>query len=360
VPYAAWKLAYYGNLLPNTYYAKSANRAWWEQGIVYTSLYFRKYWALALGAAACAPAAFVPRRADTTDTAHDPTADSRWRRAAGLAGAFAVVYTAYVTRVGGDFMFARLLIPVTPFVLILAELAFERLAPLAIVPRLASAGALVLAVTLTPYPFHGQGWVRGIINEWEFYTPRERVRARDFGLRLRRYFDGLPMRVAFCGGQAVLAYYSRAPLAIETATGLTDSTIAHQPLTGRGRVGHEKKTPIPYLIARGTQLWMYSGTLLSDSLAPYIPLVPLQLDTLTVMAITWDPQVMDALRARGAQVPDFLATLDQFIAAMPRASDAQVLEVYEKTRRFYFDHVSDPARERPFRARLGLASAPGG
>ena len=103
---------------------------------------------------------------------------------------------------------------------------------------------------------------------------------------------------------------------------------------------------------------MYTGTLLSDSLAPYIPLVPLKLDTLAVMAMTWDPPVMDALRARGAEVPDFLGTLDRFIAVMPALPDSNVRVAYEKTRRFYFDHAADSVREAAFRARLGLASTP--
>src|SRR5439155_26429998 len=34
-PYALWKLRYYGDLLPNTYYAKSAGLAWWDQGLTY-------------------------------------------------------------------------------------------------------------------------------------------------------------------------------------------------------------------------------------------------------------------------------------------------------------------------------------
>ncbi len=350
-PYAAWKLAYYGDLFPNTFYAKSAHRPWYEQGIHYARLYFTKYWVLLLG-----PVGLIPawRSATPSDDAID---DARWRRETGLAATLGIAYTGYVVHVGGDFMFARLLIPATPFLLIVLERVFVRLAPRAALTRWAVAGAVTLALALTPYPFTGQGWVHGITNEWEFYSPGERERARAFGERLRVLFDGLPVRMAFCGGQAVLAYHSRSPLAIETATGLTDSTIAHQPLAGRGRVGHEKKTPIPYLISRKTHFWMYSGSLLSDSLAPYIPLVPIRLDTLTVMAITWDPPVMAALRERGAQVPDFLASLDEFIALLPSLSDDEVRLAYQKSRRFYFDHVDDPARESAFRRRLGLGAS---
>ncbi len=358
VPFLAWKVAYYGEVLPNTYYAKSANRAWYSQGFAYVALYFRKYWVLPVGAVACGLALMRVRGSvtETRERSGNPVAPG-FARAAGLATAFALIYTLYVAHVGGDFMYARLLIPATPFWLILVQLAVERWIPPRVPHRLAVAAALAVAIACTPYPFTGQGWTRGIVNEWEFYTEREQERARVFGGRLRASFDGLPIRMAFCGGQAVLAYLSRAPIAIETATGLTDSTIAHQPLVQRGRVGHEKMTPIPYLIARRTHFWMYSGKALSDTLAPYIPLVPIRFDSLTVMAITWDPQVMDALRARGVAVPDFLATLDQFIAAMPALGDDEVREVYRKTRAFYFDHVSDPTRESAFRARLEVADA---
>ena len=359
VPFLAWKIAYYGDVLPNTYYAKSANRAWYSQGLAYVALYFRKYWVLPVGAVACVLALLRVRSPSREARGATMTGGdvAPFSRAAGLAAAFALIYTLYVAHVGGDFMFARLLIPATPFWLILLQLAVERWVPSRVPHQVAVAAALSVAIAFMPYPFSGQGWTRGIVNEWEFYTEREQERAQAFGGRLRAYFDGLPVRMAFCGGQAVLAYRSRAPIAIETATGLTDSTIAHQPLARRGRVGHEKMTPIPYLIARRTHFWMYSGKALSDTLAPYIPLVPIRFDTLTVMAITWDPPVMDALRARGVTVPDFLATLDQFIAAMPAIDDDEVREVYRKTRTFYFDHVPDPAREAPFRARLQGASA---
>lgn len=406
-PYAAWKLGYYGDLLPNTYYAKSAGRPWYSQGLTYVGLYFAKYWLLPIGAAGCL---WAWRRVARDESAARPNAggaaatrpgerggsspapagrpagatrrsevgaarlsaggaspesgavraaagsgdrDARWRRAVGLALAFALVYTWYVAHVGGDFMYARLLVPATPFYLILIELAMERLVPARRGWPALAASAAALALALTPYPFRGEGWVKGIINEWAFYTPQERARARAFGLRLRQYFRGLPVRAAFCGGQAILAYYSQAPLAIESATGLTDPFIAHQRLDRRGRVGHEKGTPIPYLIARRAHFCMWTGTLWADSLASYLPLVRLKLDTLVVTVITWDPPVIAELERRGAVVDDFPAALDEYRPLIPVAPVEQVREVYEKARRFYFDGVRDSAREAPFLARLG-------
>ena len=39
VVYALWKVDYYGHLMPNTYYAKSAYLTYYEQGIVYAAAF---------------------------------------------------------------------------------------------------------------------------------------------------------------------------------------------------------------------------------------------------------------------------------------------------------------------------------
>jgi hypothetical protein len=70
--------------------------------------------------------------------------------------------------------------------------------------------------------------------------------------------------------------------------------------------------------------------------------------------ITWDPAIMGALRARGVAVPDVPGQIDRYIAALDGRSDADVRRDWERFRRLYFDRVSDPAREAPFRARLHL------
>ena len=51
VPYTVWRVSYYGDFFPNTYYAKSAAVAWYSQGATYISLYFKRYWPLLLGPA---------------------------------------------------------------------------------------------------------------------------------------------------------------------------------------------------------------------------------------------------------------------------------------------------------------------
>ncbi len=342
VPYAAWKLSFYGDLRPNTYYAKSAAHAWYRQGAHYVFLYFRKYAVLLLAMPLATPAL----RAAGPDPAGR-------RRSVALAALFALGGTFYVMHVGGDFMFARFLIPVAPFYLILIEEGWSRIAGGR--PRLHLAGALAMLVATAalPYPFRGEGWIHGIVNEHEFYTPERRDLAERQGETLRRATEGLPVRMAFAGSQAALAFHSKVPLAIEAAAGLTDSFIAHQPLAERGRVGHEKPAPMDYVISRRRCHFLIGKSdLTTRALEPWIPVLSVKLSTLDLTLLTWDPPVMAEMRRRGAECDDFLELLDAYIQVMPVLTDEEVKRDYPRFRRFYFDGVSDPAREAPFRRRL--------
>ena len=61
-PYLAWKWRFYGDLLPNTFYAKSGYASWYSQGGTYLLLYLRRYWVLVLGPLVALPIP-VPRAA---------------------------------------------------------------------------------------------------------------------------------------------------------------------------------------------------------------------------------------------------------------------------------------------------------
>ena len=53
-------------------------------------------------------------------------------------------------------------------------------------------------------------------------------------------------------------------------------------------------------------------------------------------------------------VVDFEAFLDQWITQMDTADDSTVAKAYGSFSEFYFERNDDPARETPFRNRLGL------
>ncbi len=337
LPVTIWRIAYYGDVFPNTYYAKSASVAWWSQGAFYARIYFMRYWPLMLAV----PCAVLVRP----------------RRPVVLELALAAAYALYVMRVGGDFMFGRLLVPITPFLLLIVERGLGAL--LGRRPAIAAAviAALGIALIVTPAAVAGGQPQRGITDENYVYTvafPHWAERADTNGAVLARLFDGLPIAVGFFGLQARLVYRSRVATAIECETGLTDAAIAHQELPARGRIGHEKHAKLPYLAARRvdvvlTRDWANQVLHLDEQL----PDVPIDLGRIEGRVITWDPAVMAALAARGVRVPDVPAQIDAYIAGMASRSDADVRRDWQRFRRLYFDRTPDPARERPFRTRLG-------
>jgi hypothetical protein len=330
------RVAYYGDLFPNTYYAKSAAIAWWSQGLFYAQLYFERYWPLLAGM----PLAVLARP----------------RRAVALEAALVIVFGLYVIRVGGDFMFARMFIPLTPFLLLLLErglrAAFSRRPAVAI----ALTVAIGVAMLVTPGAVTGMPGRRGVVDERVVYTANEDswAKASDRqGHLLRELFDGLSIRYCVLGAEARWVYRSRVWTAIECATGLTDATIARQPISTRGRIGHEKLASVDYLISRRVH-FVRPTSLLTPRLDAVLPRVTADLRGIAARVVTWDPPVMAALRARGAEIPDVPAMIDRIIESLPRLTESEVRTEWQRLFAFYFRHVTDPERERPFRERLRL------
>jgi arabinofuranosyltransferase len=99
LPYTAWRLVFYGDLLPNTYYAKAAYNTAYGRGWDYVAMYFEMY--------SFAPFLLVPVIAALM------TRDPVVRRflAGSVFGGAAVFF--YVIRLGGDFMEWRFVDPIT-------------------------------------------------------------------------------------------------------------------------------------------------------------------------------------------------------------------------------------------------------
>ena len=350
LPAQAFRLLYYGAFVPNTYWAKSANLAWWGQGLLYLQLYGEKYGVLVLGPVLVLAAILTLRR---DGPARRAAFASDWAPRAALAAAFAAVYTVYVVRVGGDFMYARLLIPVTPFYLVLFELgwtALPRRTPFAV--ALAVAALPVALPCFIPRPLQGARMVGGIVSESDVYGPKAAAEADFRGDVLRRFFDGVPVRALLFGSEMRLAYRAAIATAVD-ANGLTEPVVARQPLARRGRPGHEKvATPAYAIDVRKAHVTFW--TFRTGGLPAYIPLVPIRFGPVSGLLLHWDPPVLAEWKRRGAVFPDFPAWLDRYLARLPEESDDRVRDDYAKFRHFYFEHVSDPARERPIRSRLRL------
>jgi len=347
-PHVLWRHAYYGEWLPNTYFAKSAWLPWWGQGLRYLELFLRRNALLLLGLPLIAAAFFRSRASgDIRDAAARPISEAL------LLTGIAASYTLYVTRVGGDFMYARLLVPVMPFLALLLEVAVSQPGLPAAV-RAGSVAAAVLLPLVVADPVPPELLVHGVANERAVYTGGGVRLADQVGLALQPLFAGLPVRVLAGGAEMRVAYRSEAAEIVE-AHGLTDRWIARQPLRERGRVGHERFADLGYVVRTRRVHFMFHPPEADYPAFPDLfPSVTVKYGPAVLFMLSWDPPVMDELARRGARFRSFPEGLDRYLASIDALPEERVRRDYVRCRNFYFDHVSDPAREAPFKRRLGL------
>ncbi len=339
LPPTIWRVLYYGDFFPNTVYAKANSYGRLRQGLFYVRLYFIQYWPLLLGI---------------------PLALFHWRRARAnpevvLAAAFACAYSAFVVAVAGDFMHARFMIPATPFFAILLDAGVLALTRRRWVQPVLAVG-LSAVVAFSVRPFKDVFGPRGIAEEALYYTSERGQETDANAALLRSYTTGLDYSVAFLGSECRFMYRARVPVAIECETGLTDRFLARLRAPSAGeehRVGHEKKAPLTYLIdERKIDLAFHEHARRKLGLDGAIPEVDVRFGSLNGWLLHWDADLVGALRERGVEVEDFPTALDEYIASMHAQPKEEVAREYEQFKRFYFDHVDDPARKAHFEQRL--------
>ncbi|MCE9501854.1 MAG: hypothetical protein K8R21_15340 [Leptospira sp.] len=346
-PFFIWKYCYYGWIFPNTFYAKSGEKFFFGQGLRYLALYFNSYYLFYLiPFLLCF--AFLKRKMI-------PAGNSA--KIAFLS--FSVsVYLIYVAKVGGDFMFARFLIPITPFLYLLIEWSIIslisgrdtklfRLWPQSINPVSVIAVGIAL-LTLGHYDQY-KGLpvplLNGIANENEIYKPAVIQKAGKIAQSWRETFRSNSVRLAFGGSQAVLVYYSDPALAIEAETGLTDEFLAHREIDGRGRIGHEKNAPLEYLEKRKVHIHMNPGNL--PGRMAYNVINVRNLGEMRI--ITYEKKVMESLKKTGDfEFTDFESYLDKYIQSRDRRTKEDLRADYEKFKIYYFNHNSDARRQEFF------------
>lgn len=377
-PYAAWKVAYYGDILPNTYYAKSAGSSYYSQGFYYLWTYFRCYvtsW-LFLLAIPAGLRLFI---------AESPAEPGAWRARVLSAlrrehlGAIVFAFTAvvcylvfFIARVGGDFMYARFLVPALPLLYLLIEWSVPRLH--ARVIRAAPVVFLIVLSLVATVERGNRGRFllkeqdgklavlehRGILDERFYYTHTVLIdEQRRMGEALAPYFEGLDVTVLL-RGQACLGYYAGFKTCIEN-NGLTDAHIARQPLERRGRVGHEKIASYDYLIQRGTDFVFRRTPYRDKSYRMAVFTLPGDLQDWAEI-LTYHPAILGELKRRLGENFHFIPFgpyLDAYIRTeLPTRPIAAVQEDYREFREYYFHHNRDPERERAFLARLSGEGIP--
>lgn len=350
IPYWILRFAYYGYPFPNTYYAKSANIPYWSQGIIYLLLFVRTYYILLLLPVAMAAVLPTFFKNYVPDKKVSKTIDRAWL----LGILFIVPYVLYVVRGGGDFMFARFFIPITPICFFFME------STILAISRKFSARAALGAVIVSAVIFSWNQFptlhkaIKGIVNERDFYPAKSIEKAKIDGRNIKKYLAGIDdVTIGFYGSKAMTIYYSDIPDAVEINTGLTDTYIAHLPLKHRARPGHEKMAPHDYILKRGINFIVKK----TDFLPPDRTRI-LLLDGSIVHIVFYDNKVMNHLKNfSGAEFVDFPAMLDSYIANLESIPKNQLINDYAFFKLYYFDHNDDPARNQPFIDRLNELQA---
>lgn len=345
IPMNAARIAYYGDFFPNTYYAKGADESYWSQGWLYVRTYYERYgghlFALPLLALAWQRATASP----TPESDARVPATVRPLVGPTAALAFAALYTTYVAKVGGDFMYARLLIPTAPALLLALGAGLRALAPW---PRLGLGLAIIALPWLLPSPLTQRVKLAGIEDEHAFYTNERAAWIwRERSEAARHYFEGTGARVVFMGTFARTVRDAGIDPAIEGETGLTDAATAHRPTGERGRPGHEKR-PDPFYLADERKVHFAFGRSAYELLELWrvVPMVTVVLPnedgpSVDLTVIRWDPTLMAELERRGAALPDLDAMIQTDLRRLPTLEPEVCRDRVAQLRRLYFDQQPD-------------------
>lgn len=233
----AWRLGYYGELLPNTYYVKLGSETSILRGLYYLAVFFTSYLILPIAALFAVFAVRVPLRSPAL-----------WALNAPL-----FLWMLYLVGVGGDFMEFRFVVPMMPALFIALAWTVDRLAG-----RPVWQGALV-GMLLVGSLGHGLFFDRSplkrgfeSIPRLDSFVTRPDTGWGDIGRLLGRSFgpeDGVSVAVSPAGA---IPYYSRLPTI--DMLGLNDRWVARNGLLLGDRPGHQRIAPIHYLVERGVVL----------------------------------------------------------------------------------------------------------
>lgn len=371
-PYVFWKLSFYHDIFPNTFYAKNAGESYLSQGLYYIWLFVDSYKSTFVSAAVLV--AFVKLLSEKKSISERLQLLLNNNMALAMLIGFlaaAVYLFFFVAWVGGDFMFARFIIPVLPLLYFSIESSLKYL--LKNYSRYMAAAFLLLLVLIFYEKHFRDGLFEndetsrikikdyaqtsGITDERLFYTSYWELFPKSKNLRdaqinigkvLEPYFRGMDITVVVGGARNYMGYFAGFKNII-VDNGLTDKFIASQTTSGRKRVGHEKSAPLEYLIKRKAILGFYDKFRNDVNQKPYaigfIRLKELGIK-IAVEIIYYDILVINQLKARLGEIFSFM-DMESYVKdyvenIMKTRSIEEVKSDYRNMKEFYFDHNNDP------------------
>lgn len=352
-PWLWWKYNYYGDLLPNTYYAKSGGLSYFSQGWDYLDSYARAYVSvyvmLGLGLLGIVVGLFRKSTGERSPEKVPLVAQSL------SVFLFVALYVlGFVAKSGGDYMYARFLIPLIPLVTLLPENTLVIL-KLNTQTRRVRTAVLLLGLGWAGFVWVENTWREDLFTDavtgeggkkWKekiydshahhrIYYPSEKYRA--LGEELNPIFAGTSARVLNFG-DCCLCYYADFDYVLENF-GLTDAYIAHKPLAKREvMVGHEKYAEREYMDKQRLQ-FCFNGPDFSHSPLTKIRFLSAGGDTLKGDMFRYEYALMDTLKQRAGNRLQFENPYDWFnnlLAQKQTLGTDSVRKAYERHWSYYF------------------------
>ncbi len=233
-PWLLWKLVYYGDILPNTYYAKLNETALRGTGFHYLALFLLSY-------------LWIPIIPLIILSIRHVNQTMRWLL-------FPVgLWLLYLLRTGGDFMEFRMLVPVLPGVFIFMTWIFFRMVSNRYVRGVLV--ALVLAGSLRHALFFSKSELNLYLNP--ISDLRHEVSEHDsswttLGKTLGTYLSGDLTAIIAVMPAGAIPYY--ADLTTVDIWGLNDRWVARHGVWASDQPGHNRYAPWSYLLSRNIHL----------------------------------------------------------------------------------------------------------
>jgi len=246
-----WKWHYYGDLLPNSFYAKVSSKRWLsgQRGLYYLYLFFLSYWLFPFPILALATRPRWPSYRITWLT---------------FSIALVGLWCCYVIYVGGDYMEFRFLVPVLPFLfLLIVWIVQERIRDTAI--RMALI-CLVLAGSIhhaLSFGISTNNVSAASIDRLEGHLMDPQWDWIGIGKRFWRSFQGDPGLLIATTPAGAIPYFSK--LKTVDMLGINDRWVAFHGENLFVRPGHQKITSIQYLVDRQVHLVLDYPWLRPDS-----------------------------------------------------------------------------------------------
>ncbi len=230
-----WKVWYYGDILPNTFYAKVGSVNTVPKGLFYCAEFLQEYWLIPFLFLGIAALGRILRERN---------------RPLQILVLTVLLWCAYVARVGGDFMEFRFLVPVMPLMFVaITWLLLRMLGP-------AGASVALAAMLVVGSWHHARTYDnRGIesIGQLQRHITDPRENWQAVGKKLGQLFGDAESNIVIATTAAgAIPYYSR----LETIDmgGLNDRWVARHGAIVGARAGHQRIATLEYLIQRGVNL----------------------------------------------------------------------------------------------------------